>query len=257
MSSVTYDIAGWRFDPAEPILHGCEDERHLEDRAARVLALLCQRRGQVVSKEEMIAQVWGGRIVSANSVSIVIGSLRRALDDNPADPAIIVTVARRGYRLVEQDDPLIAPAPTHPVDSKRYVSKIMVWWGGTVVLAAAIVLGLFVTREPVTLLVEPTQNATNQPTFENLTVSLAPVVLHGAGRLSRIRLLDGDGGSQPRIILRSRLILWNGAPEVALSAINAKTHTVIWSTFAAGPPAALARHVEAQIATLSRDLPEW
>ena len=59
----------------------------------------------------------------------------------------------------------------------------------------------------------------------------------------------------PRIIVHSRLILWNGSAEVALSATDERTHTIIWTTFAAGPPELLARHLEARIGGLSTHLP--
>lgn len=256
MTASTYLIAGWRFDPVEPTLRGDDGVRHLEDRAARVLAVLCRSRGEVVSKDELIADVWGGRSVSANSVSIVMGSLRRALGDDPGNPAIIVTVARRGYRLVEADRPASAPAPIRTPFWKGSRPRSLLWLSGSIGLTVIVALALLVFRPvaALTLSVEPTLNATGQHFLDPLAASLAPVVVHGASRLESTRLLDGSGGKEPRIIIHSKLILWGGAPEVALSATDTNTHAVIWTRFAKGPPTLLARHVDEQIATLTRSM---
>jgi DNA-binding winged helix-turn-helix (wHTH) protein len=88
MSNPRYTIGGWRFDPADPVLRDGARTVPLDDRAARTLEMLCEQRGAVVSKEALVARVWKGRTVSANSVSIVIGSLRRALSDDLRSPSI-------------------------------------------------------------------------------------------------------------------------------------------------------------------------
>jgi DNA-binding winged helix-turn-helix (wHTH) protein len=253
----SYLIAGWCFDPTEPKLRGDSGEQHLEDRAARVLTLLCKRRGEVVSKDELIANVWGGRSVSANSVSIVMGSLRRALGDDPSNPTIIVTVARRGYRLVEADRPASVSGTVRSPFPEGYHARIVLWSSAVIGLAIIVAL-IFLAFRPateLTLSVEPPLNATGQHSLDELAASLAPVVLHGVGRLERTILLDGSGGEKVRVIIRSKLIMWNGAPELALSATDANAHTVVWTRFAAGPPTLLARHVDEQILTLAPHLP--
>src|SRR5688572_22055096 len=105
-------IGDWTFDPAAGELTRGGERRRLEDRAARTLALLCRRRGEVVSHGEIAAEVWNGRTVSPNSLPVVIADLRRALDDDARAPRFIETVAKRGYRLMaEAGSALPAPAP--------------------------------------------------------------------------------------------------------------------------------------------------
>src|SRR3954469_3839253 len=92
-------IGGWEFSPATGELRRRADVRRLEPRAAKALELLCEANGEVVSQEQLIAGVWSGRSLSENSVAVVIGQLRRALDDDAREPRLIETIPKRGYRL--------------------------------------------------------------------------------------------------------------------------------------------------------------
>src|SRR6266550_3764475 len=92
-------IGGWEFSPATGELRRRTDVRRLEPRAAKALQLLCEANGELVSQEELIAGVWHGRALSENSVAVVIGQLRRALDDDAREPRLIETIPKRGYRL--------------------------------------------------------------------------------------------------------------------------------------------------------------
>lgn len=252
-----YIIAGWRFDPSTPLLEGEDEVRTLEDRAARALALLCRRRGEVVSKAELLEEVWGGRSVSDNSVSIVMGSLRRALGDDPASPWIIVTVARRGYRLLcGKRAEGASPLPTAP--AAKPSGRGRAGWFVAALVSVAAAIGLWtILRSPakLTLSALAPENASGDRRYDQLAASLAPVVVQGANRLPQVLVLDGVADQRPRIALKSKVILWNGAPELALSATDTRTQAVIWSAFAAGPPGLLARHVEDRIAGLGSHLP--
>src|SRR3954469_16690217 len=92
-------IGGWEFSPATGELRRRADVRRLEPRAAKALELLCEANGEVVSQEQLIDGVWQGRSLSENSVAVVIGQLRRALDDDAREPRLIETIPKRGYRL--------------------------------------------------------------------------------------------------------------------------------------------------------------
>src|SRR3954466_549100 len=92
-------IGAWEFSPATGELRRRTDLRRLEPRAAKALEMLCEAGGEVVSQEQLIDGVWQGRSLSENSVAVVIGQLRRALDDDAREPRLIETIPKRGYRL--------------------------------------------------------------------------------------------------------------------------------------------------------------
>src|SRR5689334_8327320 len=91
-------IGEWHFHPASGELRRGALVRRLEPRAARTLELLCAARGGVVTHEQLIREVWNGRSLSENSVAVVVGQLRRALDDDARDARLIQTIPKRGYR---------------------------------------------------------------------------------------------------------------------------------------------------------------
>jgi TolB-like protein/DNA-binding winged helix-turn-helix (wHTH) protein len=86
----------------------------LEPRTLRLLLNLAARAGDVVSADELLADVWPGVIVTQDSVYQAIASLRRLLGRDPGEAPYIVTVPRRGYRLVAavssaEETPLAPP----------------------------------------------------------------------------------------------------------------------------------------------------
>jgi two-component system KDP operon response regulator KdpE len=68
----------------------------------RLLAALAGRAGQVVAREELLAEVWGADRVRRDDVlRIYVGYLRHKLGDDPARPRILLNQRGVGYRLVE------------------------------------------------------------------------------------------------------------------------------------------------------------
>ena len=63
-------------------------------------AYLPQRRGDVVTKDQLMERVWRGRVVEENNIQVHISALRKALADGNTKQRHVVTVPGRGYRLV-------------------------------------------------------------------------------------------------------------------------------------------------------------
>ena len=97
----SHSIGDWSFEPEANELRRGDERRRLEHRAARTLELLCSRAGEVITPDDILARVWKGRAISANSVPVVISDLRQALEDDARRPRYIETVAKRGYRLMK------------------------------------------------------------------------------------------------------------------------------------------------------------
>lgn len=65
-----------------------------------LLVALLRRNGAVVSRMELLAEVWGhSSAVLTRTVDTHIGELRRKLEDDPSTPRHILTVRKAGYRL--------------------------------------------------------------------------------------------------------------------------------------------------------------
>lgn len=80
----------------------CDDgrARHVTPKTMEVLLCLAARQGRVVTKDEIFREVWAGTFVSDDALTRCIGELRRAFHDKVRAPAIIQTVAKRGYLLL-------------------------------------------------------------------------------------------------------------------------------------------------------------
>jgi adenylate cyclase len=80
----------------------------LEPRVMQVLVALARQRGQVVSRDSLIASCWGGRAVGEDAISRCIQAIRKLAEAHGG--FTITTVARVGYRLDESAPPLAQPA---------------------------------------------------------------------------------------------------------------------------------------------------
>ena len=68
-----------------------------------LLATLARHHGRVLSREQLIEQVWGYDYYGDERVvDVHIGRLRKKIEDDPANPQIIVTVRSAGYRFEEK-----------------------------------------------------------------------------------------------------------------------------------------------------------
>jgi len=73
----------------------------------KVLAALIQARGRLLSRDQLIAQVWGeGVSITDRVVDNHIMNLRRKLEDNPADPRYLVSARGLGYRFEDPQENL-------------------------------------------------------------------------------------------------------------------------------------------------------
>ena len=69
-------------------------------RALNVLGVLVERSGHLVSKEEIMATVWGRTVVENANLTVQIAALRRVLDRGRSQGSCIQTVVGRGYRFI-------------------------------------------------------------------------------------------------------------------------------------------------------------
>ena len=73
----------------------------LREQPFQVLRMLIERKGKIVTREEIKRKLWPNDTIVDfdHSINVAIGTLRRALGDSANNPQYIETLARRGYRL--------------------------------------------------------------------------------------------------------------------------------------------------------------
>ena len=72
----------------------------VEPQVFDLLVYLIENRDRVVSKDDLIATVWGGRIVSESTLTSRINAVRKAIGDSGDKQNFIRTFAREGFRFI-------------------------------------------------------------------------------------------------------------------------------------------------------------
>src|SRR5438105_12482124 len=87
----------------------------LPQQSFRVLAMLLERAGQLVTREELRARLWpdGTSVEYDQGLNTAVNRLREALRDSAEAPRFIETLPKRGYRFIAAVDP-DAARPTSP-----------------------------------------------------------------------------------------------------------------------------------------------
>jgi TolB-like protein len=93
-------FGGFRFDLGRRELWRDGAPVRLGSRALDVLSALAAAKGNVVTKDELLARVWPGLAVEENNLQVQVSALRKALDEDRSGQSYLVTVPGRGYRLI-------------------------------------------------------------------------------------------------------------------------------------------------------------
>lgn len=104
-------VGGWRVAPKLNQISRAGECVRVEPKAIELLIYLAQRRGEVVSREELLTALWPGVVVGDNALTQVVTKLRKALGDTAQQPAYIEAISKRGYRLVAAVERLDRPLP--------------------------------------------------------------------------------------------------------------------------------------------------
>jgi DNA-binding winged helix-turn-helix (wHTH) protein len=140
----------------------------IEPQVFDLLVYLICHHDRVVSRDELIGSIWGGRIVSESALSTRINAARSAVGDSGAEQRLIKTLPRKGVRFIgeirEQNEPpeavrleMIAEVPREVwaidddpaaavmrIAPAHLARRFSVWRGykGTLIVIGAFLLGL-------------------------------------------------------------------------------------------------------------------
>jgi DNA-binding winged helix-turn-helix (wHTH) protein len=109
MQEITFEA--FRLDFVNECLWRDSRAISLRPKAFRVLKLLVERRGQLVTKQQVLDAVWPETFVGDAVLKDVVRQLREALNDCATAPCYIETAHRRGYRFIAKISPTsVVPA---------------------------------------------------------------------------------------------------------------------------------------------------
>ena len=91
----------FRLDPRRPELRCDGQPVRIHRRALGILCALAEAKGEIVSKDELMARLWPGRVVEEGNLHVHVSALRKALDEHGEGHSCVITVPGRGYRLAD------------------------------------------------------------------------------------------------------------------------------------------------------------
>ena len=103
-----YRFGDYLFDTERYELHRAGVLVPLRPKECDVLAYLLAHRDRVVSKDELLEQVWPGQFVGDATLHVRILAVRKAIGDDGTTARRLRTVRGRGYRFVA---PVVAGTP--------------------------------------------------------------------------------------------------------------------------------------------------
>ena len=250
-----FSLGVYRVHPSLNRIDGPDGSVQLEPKVMEVLTCLAGRQGAVVSKEELVREVWEGRFVSDDVVWRSIGELRRALGDD-SRKALIETIPKRGYRLVAPGSASLPepPPPIHPqlIPRRLLAAAFLLGFGSLALILLlsarrAPVPGAVVEPHRVRLAVLPFENLSGDPAqdwfSDGLTDelisrlgALRPAALGVIGRTS-VMSLKHQGGDLARIgrqlgadyLLEGSVRRDGDKVRVTARLIQASDQTTVWS----------------------------
>ena len=95
-----YRFLNWCYVPERRLLSGPHGEVRLKPLLDRLLRRLLDESGSVLTREQLIAEVWTRREVNDEVLSRAIAELRSMLGDDARDPRFIETLPKGGYRWI-------------------------------------------------------------------------------------------------------------------------------------------------------------
>lgn len=243
-SRIVYEFGPFRMDPDKQTLLRENVTVPVTPKAFETLLVLVRRSRDVVSKEELLKEVWPDSFVEESNLSQNIFLLRKALGDTAENRQYIVTLPGRGYRfaatvrtVTEQGEALVAQARTRtqivieeneaqtdqalkalPIPQKSGAGRKFLL---SVVVGLLLAFGAFLlirNRRPANLgekdsiLVADFVNATGDPVFDDTLRQGMEVQLEQSPSLS---LVSGDS-------IQRALGLMGKSPDARLSGQTAR-----------------------------------
>jgi DNA-binding winged helix-turn-helix (wHTH) protein/TolB-like protein len=194
-----YRFGAFEFDGSAAILKRRDRLVALEPQPARALALLLSRAGEVVTREELRAHLWGDdtHVDFDRGLAYCIGQLRASLWDAAENPRFVQTLPRRGFVFiapVETFDPSAAMPPAHRFGRGSTFGAALV-----VAVALAGIGTWFMTRtasasRPI-VAVAVFENMTGDATHERTVAGLSDAIVERLTALGPERLgVNGNAG---------------------------------------------------------------
>jgi TolB-like protein len=157
-----FQLGAWQVQPQLNSVARDHQTIHLEPKMMGVLVCLAQRCGDVVSKEQLVQEVWRDTFVTDDVLIRCVSELRKAFGDSAGRPTVIETIPKRGYRLLLPVVPVAHSARSRNALQAQFADSIAVL---------------------------PFENTGHDPDMEYLSEGIAETIINSLSRLPQLRVV--------------------------------------------------------------------
>lgn len=238
-----FEFGPWSVIPERGLIRDGDDEHKIEPLVMDVFVVLASHGGEVVTKDQLIVEVWDGRPQTDDVITRCISALRRGLRDDARHPEYIETVQRRGYRVML---PVLQPdvTPVVEVSGDRSVRPDMVMIA--VGFLAVVAIAWFALIEPPPESTVPTDVETiavfpfdclqdARESGEHLCFGFAEEAISSLKRVEGMQIIrkrnafeSVDAVAEDSIVTGSVQIIADQV-KIAAQLENARSGVVVWS----------------------------
>ena len=187
----------------------------LQEQPFQLLAILLEKPGELVTREELSSRLWPQTIVDYDhGLNKAIGKIREALGDSSENPRFIETVARRGYRfladvavardgqpatVVDELAPRLDPGPLGLVDADTSPRRSIRAWGlfgfGLALVLAASLSWILYSRSHASstirsLAVLPLENLSGDPSQDYFAEGMTDELITRLAQIGALRVIS-------------------------------------------------------------------
>ncbi len=108
-TSSAFRLGGVEVRPESLVLVVDGERRHVEPRVMDLLVYGSDRAGQLLTKQQIMQDVWGGTHFVPEALQRAVSQIRKSLDDDLNELVFIETISRKGYRFLITPEPLPDP----------------------------------------------------------------------------------------------------------------------------------------------------
>jgi DNA-binding winged helix-turn-helix (wHTH) protein/TolB-like protein len=231
-----FTIGGFRVDPARNVVAGPDGDVPIEPKIMDVLCLLAANRGEVLSREAIIDQVWGRAFGADESLTRAISRLRKLFGDARTPAQVIETISKRGYRLIAPVSYEDGPPAATVVDAKPRRRWVTIALASLLTLAIGGVAYLIWPARPaadengVSVLIRPFEamSAGRGPAARSLSDQVA-VALSRASLLHIVKGGEGRGGEKAAFVVRGSVQPLGAGLRLTVEVADPVTGESLWA----------------------------
>lgn len=193
MSADTIRFGAFELNPRVGELRQDGRTVKLQPQPMKMLVLLAQRAGEVVTREELQAAVWGSDIVVDydNGLNWSIRKIRETLGDDPLHPRFIETVPRKGYRFIAAVTSA-TPEADPRAEARGLMQPSTLRVAVTLMVCLVSIGGAYLQQRarPTTIVVLPFDNLTGNTGQDFLATAATDQVITGVGSRGGLNVID-------------------------------------------------------------------